>query len=69
MLGVVRLAELAGRDEQPRGAQLQAAALEARDDLAGQAALDGIGLGKDEGPLDSRAAAQLTDPQLGGRIR
>ncbi len=56
VLGVVRLAELAARDEQPRGAQLQTAALEARDDLAGEIARDGVGLGEDESALDGHRA-------------
>ena len=60
VLGVVRLAELARRSDEPGGAQLQAAALEAREDLAGEAALDGVRLREDQGALDGHAAAELS---------
>jgi len=44
----VRLTELARGDEQPGGTQLQAAPLEARDDLTGQTAGNGVGLREDQ---------------------
>src|SRR5581483_188562 len=57
MLGVVRLAELARRANETRGAQHEPAALEPRDDLAGEAALDGVRLREDQRALDGHAAA------------
>ena len=66
VLGVVRLAELARGDDEPGGAQAQAAPLEARHDLAGEAALDGVGLREDQGALDGHAAAQLAAASLAG---
>jgi hypothetical protein len=54
VLGVVRLAELAGGDEEAGRPQPQPAPLEARDDLTGEAALDGVRLGEDEGALDGQ---------------
>ena len=59
VLGVVRLAELARGDDEAGGAQPKPAPLEARDDLAGEAALDGVRLGEDQGALDGHAAAEL----------
>jgi hypothetical protein len=61
VLLVVRLAGLAGRLDEAGGAELQPAALEAREDLAGEVALDGIGLREDEGLFDGLAAAEITE--------
>src|SRR6185436_12830032 len=60
VLGVVLRAELARRDDEPCGADAEAAALEAAEDLAGELALDRVGLGEDESALDGHAVAELT---------
>ena len=48
----MRLAELPRGDEQPGRAKLEATALEARHDLAGEVAADGVGLREDQGPFE-----------------
>src|SRR5262249_29162691 len=60
LLDVVLRAVGAGGDTAPSGPELQTHPLEAGDDLAGEVALDGVGLRQDEGALDGHAAAQLT---------
>src|SRR5207248_670993 len=67
VLGVVRLAELARRDEQARGAQRQAAPLEAREDLAGEAAFDRVGLREDERAFDGHRRETLARLLRGAR--
>ena len=52
MLGVMRLAEVTARRHEPRGAKLEPAAFEAREDLAGEAPLDGVGLREDQFDFD-----------------
>ena len=59
VLGVVLVRELAVDLDELRGAQGQAAALEARQDLAGERALDGVRLDQDECPLDGHGAPSL----------
>ena len=58
VLGVVLSRELRDDRQEPRAAQLEAAALEARHDLAGEAAPDGVGLDQDECGLDAPSAAE-----------
>ena len=60
VLGVVRLADLAARGHETRRADLQPAALEAREDLAGEVPLDGVGLDEDECALDGHAAGEAS---------
>ena len=52
VLGVVLLGQPAVDGEQPGGTHGEAAGLEAAEDLAGKAALDGIRLDQDESALD-----------------
>jgi hypothetical protein len=60
VLGVV-LAREGLRDlQEPRGAEVVAAALEARDDLAAQPATDAVRLDEHECRLDRHAAAQCS---------
>src|SRR4051812_25626624 len=61
VLGVVRLADLARRRDQARGAQLQPAPLEGGEDLAGEVALDGVRLRENQSALDGHAAAETTE--------
>src|SRR5512146_3580607 len=56
VLGVMGLAELATRDDKPGSPKLQAATLEARDDLADEVALDRVGLREDQRAFDCHAA-------------
>src|SRR6185437_16668185 len=67
MLGVVRLAELTRRADEARGTQHEAAPLEAREDLAGEAARDRVRLREDQSALDGHAAANLTRGRRGRR--
>jgi hypothetical protein len=53
----VRLADLAGCGHQACGAQLEAAALEASEDLAREVPLDGVRLGEDQCLFDGQAVA------------
>ena len=46
--------------QEPRRAKLQPAALEAREDLAGEVALDGVRLGEDQRALDCHAADEIS---------
>ena len=55
VLGVVRLGRVARRDEVLEGDDLQALALEAGDDLAGEAPREGVGLDEDEGAFHAAA--------------
>ena len=50
------LAQIAIDVDQLAGAQREAAALDARQDLAGELSLDGVGLDQDEGTLDRHGA-------------
>src|SRR6476619_1726326 len=59
MLGVVRLSQLAIDLDELAGPQREAAAVDAREDLAGELSLDGVGLDQDERALDRHGRTSL----------
>ena len=69
VLGVVLLGQRLVDGAQLGGDEREALALEAADDLADQAALDGVGLAHDEGPVHGGDGRYVPRPTPAERLR